>query len=94
MILSHGFDRLLLPVALFGRYAALLIFPWKLSPDYGGNVIGSVIQFNDPYFYIGIVAMIVWLCLMIMTAVRCDGAALFCLLGFAATYAVVGTSAT
>jgi len=90
MILSHGIDRWLMPVALLGRYAALLIFPHKLSPDYGGNVIGSVIRFDDPYFYLGIIAASAWLALSIRAAVRRDGAELFCLLALAITYALVG----
>ncbi len=94
MILSKELDRWLLPFSLFGRYAALLVFPWKLSPDYGGNVIGSAVQLNDPYFYLGIAAALAWLGAAVAAARRRAGAALFCLLGFAATYLVVGNLLT
>jgi len=94
MVLSRGVDRWLLPVSLIGRYAALLIFPVKLSPDYGGMVIGSAIRFDDPYFWIGVIAILAWLGFAVLAIFRRNGVMLFCLLALAITYGVVGNIVT
>lgn len=56
-----GADRWLMPVVLLGHYAALLVAPLKLSPDYTGAVIGWAVRFNDPYLYVGFLAIAAWL---------------------------------
>ena len=35
LILSHGVDRVLMPVVLIGHYTALLLWPLHLAADYG-----------------------------------------------------------
>jgi hypothetical protein len=89
-------DRLLMPLVLLGHYAKLLIFPLHLSPDYGGNVIGWVARFDDPYLYAGAavaVAAIAILGALIVQSPKSDRttrAALFCLLAAGALYGMVG----
>ncbi len=89
LVLSRGHDRLLMPLVLLGHYAKLLIFPWKLVPDYSGAAIGSVAHFNDPYLYFGALALLIWLSLFVIAIYRRAGVMLFCLLGVAVTYGLV-----
>ena len=93
LMLSAGWDRILMPIVLLGRYTGLLLWPAHLSLDYGGNVIGHIAHANDPYLWIGIVTIILWLiaiagCLLIRTPTA--RLLLFCLLCLAATYGMVG----
>jgi protein O-mannosyl-transferase len=60
LVLSHGIDRLLMPVVILGRYSLLLLWPRHLSPDYGGDVIGSIAHASDPFLWIGFVALGLW----------------------------------
>src|SRR6185312_14676318 len=60
LVLSRGIDRVLMPVALLGRYTALLVFPVHLSIDYGGYIIGSSTSVRDPYLWLGILAGATW----------------------------------
>ena len=60
MVLSTAVDRVVLPVSLVGRYAALLAWPARLSPDYGGDVIGPHWAARDPYVWIGAAVVLAW----------------------------------
>ena len=90
MILSHGAERFLMPVALLGRYTLLLIFPLHLSVDYGGYIIGSSTSARDPYLWVGFLGLAAWFILTIVAWRRRSFALLFCLLGLALTYGMVG----
>jgi protein O-mannosyl-transferase len=92
--LAHGRDQWLVPIAMLGRYAQLLVCPWKLAPDYGGVAIGSVARFDDPYLYLGIAAIIIWLALCAIALFKRAGVALFCLLGMAITYGLISNLVT
>jgi hypothetical protein len=87
---SVGRDRWLMPVALLGRYTALLIAPIKLSPDYGAKVIGWSVRLSDPYLHIGIEAIVIWCVAMIVALVRRSVAGAFALLALGFTYGMVG----
>jgi protein O-mannosyl-transferase len=91
---SVGADRWLMPLALLGRYTALLIAPMKLSIDYGAKVIGWNVRLSDPYLYIGIVAVIVWIGLLILSLIKRWAACGFALLSLAITYGLVGNIVT
>jgi hypothetical protein len=68
MIRSAARDRALIPFALFGRAAALLVLPLKLSPEYGASVITARQSLTDPYLYVGllgVVAAIALTCILI-----------------------------
>ena len=82
-------DRWTMPLELLGRYASLLVAPWKLSPDYGATVIGWTVRSTDPHLYVGILAIVVWITWLILALRRRDGAAIFCLLAMALTYGMV-----
>jgi tetratricopeptide (TPR) repeat protein len=94
LIQSTGIDRWLLPIALFGRYVALLVFPWRLLPDYGGDVIGSHVHFNDPYLYLGIAAAVAFAVACLFAVVKKKRRALFCLLAFAILYGMIANVLT
>jgi hypothetical protein len=90
MVRSHGVDRLLMPVVLVGRYLRLLVFPTHLSLDYGGNAIGWHASMSDPYLYLGFFAIVLWLAAAIWSIRGRRWAELFCLLGFALAYGMIG----
>jgi hypothetical protein len=46
-------DRALIPIALLGRAAQLLVVPVKLSPEYGLAVITARQDLADPYLWVG-----------------------------------------
>jgi hypothetical protein len=58
MIHSGLRDRMLIPIALFGRAVALLVLPLKLAPEYGLAVITARQDLHDPYLYLGAVSLI------------------------------------
>ncbi len=92
LILSQGMDRVLMPVILLGRYTQLLIFPWRLLPDYSGNAIGSVAHLGDPYLWLGFAAIVAWTVLFLVAIRRKAFAMLFCLLALGVTYGLVGNT--
>jgi hypothetical protein len=97
LMLSTGLDRILMPVVLLGHYTALLIWPAHLSLDYGGDVIGHRVHLNDPYLWIGVVAVTLWLTATvrcIVSSSRSNRFFLFCLLSLAVTYGMVGNIVT
>jgi hypothetical protein len=94
MIQSTGIDRWLLPFSLLGRYLALLIAPIRLLPDYGGEVIGSHVRFNDPYFYLGVFAVIAWIVACLFAVRRRRLPILFCLLAIAVLYGMIANLLT
>lgn len=89
LVHMSGSERLLMPITIFGHYIALLIAPIHLSPDYSANTIGLHFDPHDPYFAIGIVAIVIWFALAIFALVRRNGALLFYLLAFGVTYGVI-----
>lgn len=57
MIHSAARNRVLIPVALFGRAVALLGLPLKLSPEYGLAIITARQDLRDPYLYLGVLGL-------------------------------------
>ena len=90
MVHTVGVQRLLLPVALLGRYAALIVWPAHLSPDYGGDVIGSATRAADPYLWVGVGVIVAWALAVGISRRRGAGFALFCLLALGASYVLIG----
>jgi hypothetical protein len=82
-------DRWLMPIVLLGRYASLLVFPWKLSPDYGARVIGWTAHASDPYLWIGVAAIGIWIIWFIIALRRRNAVATFALLALAVSYGLV-----
>jgi hypothetical protein len=88
LVLSHGIDRWLIPLAVLGRYFLLLVAPVKLSIDYNLAVIGPTISQGDPYLIVGAIALAGWTVATVVCLVRRSWVALFCLVGTALTYSV------
>jgi hypothetical protein len=94
ILLSRGPDRWLMPLALLGRYVELLIVPWRLCPDYGGKIIGSVISLREPYFWIGVLSSIGGAVTIIVAALKRAWAVLLCLLSFVLLFGMVSNHLT
>lgn len=90
MVRSHGIDRALIPVVLIGRYFVLLVAPRRQSLDYGGAAIGWTVNAQEPYLYVGALAVLGWVVVLVWSLRRRNWAVFFCLLGLAMTYGMVG----
>lgn len=86
---SRSPDRWLIPIALAGRYLAMLVAPVKLSIDYGLNVIQATISRSDPYLWLGIATLIAWAIATVAALARRCWAVFFCLIGLALSFAMV-----
>ena len=94
MVAAAGPDRVLMPLALLGRYAALVVWPRRLALDYGTAVLGPPQALGDPYLWVG-VAAVVWFAVAAVHAVRVRWAAGMTLLAaMGLTYAVVSNGPT
>ena len=94
LVHSEGADRWLVPLVLLGRYTVLLVAPVRLSIDYGAGVIGSQARLDDPYLWLGVAALLAWVGLFAWCAARRAWAAVFCLVGAAATCGLVANLLT
>jgi hypothetical protein len=83
---ATGADRLLVPIALIGRCAALLLAPLKLSPDYGASVTSPHQSPADPYLYVGVAALIAYTASLLYARRRRNRFALFCLIATAVAW--------
>ncbi|MBV8780299.1 MAG: hypothetical protein JO353_02775 [Phycisphaerae bacterium] len=90
LINARGWSGRMMPFALLGRYAALLVWPAELSIDYGGRVIGWQTGGHDFFLWLGLATLLAWMIGVLITWRRGNGAALFCLLATAVLYAMVG----
>ena len=89
MILASGVDLWLMPLAILGRYAALLVWPRTLSLDYGTAVIAPPQSPGDPYLWLGVAAVILFLVAAVHAIRTRWVAGLVTLAGLALTYGVV-----
>ena len=89
LIFSQGADRWLMPLVLLGRYTALLVWPRMLSLDYGGDVLGSQVRWNEPWIYLGAVIAIGAVVLLIRSVRRRDLPVAFALLAGGLYYGLV-----
>jgi hypothetical protein len=87
LAISPPTDRWLIPISLVGRYFQLLVFPSKLSIDYGIAVIGSTISRSDPYLWFGAFLALAWIGATAVALIRRQWVIFFCLLAAALTYA-------
>ena len=60
VVRARGGDRVGVPLTILGRYVALLVWPAKLSVDYGADVTTWVTRWRDPYLYMGIATVILY----------------------------------
>ena len=86
---SVGWERLLAPLSVLGRYVSLLFAPIKLSPDYGAAVTWYTVRWNEPYVYIGAAAVLVYVIWFVMAVCRRWAAVLSCLACMAIAYILI-----
>ncbi|MDB5333333.1 MAG: Tetratricopeptide 2 repeat protein [Phycisphaerales bacterium] len=89
LIRSVGLDRVLLPVALLGRYLSLLVAPVRLSPDYTAYAIGWQTGLHDPYLYVGVAAVVSWIAVLAYSLRRRNMALLFGAGAMAVSYLLI-----
>jgi len=89
LIISTGADRWLIPIAVAGRYAMLLVAPYRMSLDYGMDVFTPKLNWSEPWFYLGLMAIAVGIGAFIIAWKRRSRPAMFCLILFAASYGMV-----
>ncbi len=87
-----GLSRALLPITVLGHYLELLIFPWRMSIDYGGAVVGDRIRFSDPSFILGCVGLLAGIAGLVWFWRKRLQAELFCLLSMGLFYSVISNS--
>ncbi len=86
IVQSVGVDRGLIPIAILGRYTALLMAPWRLAPDYSANVFTSIQRASDPFLWIGIITLFAFVITAIVAVKKRLAIILFCVGCLAATY--------
>jgi hypothetical protein len=93
LVRSAGADRWLVPLAILGRYATLLVAPFRLSPDYGDQVIGETVRWDEPYVYLGFAAIFAWVALLGIALMYRNAPAVFGLVALALSYGLVSNFA-
>lgn len=89
LIAAEGHDRWLVPIALAGRYLALLVWPATLSLDYGTAVISPKASVADPYLWLGLLAIGLWSWAVAWSLRVRWPAGIVLVIGFAAAYGVI-----
>jgi tetratricopeptide (TPR) repeat protein len=89
LVRSAGADRWLMPAALLGRYAVLLVAPHRLSPDYGALAIGWHTSLQDPYLLAGLTVAGISLAALVIALIRGNRAFAFALIGLGLSYGMV-----
>lgn len=89
VVRARGWDRVGVPLTILGRYAGLLVWPAKLSVDYGADMTTWVTRWNDPYLYLGMAAVIVYVAGLILAIRRRAAEVVACLLGLGIAYALI-----
>ena len=74
MVRGDASDRLLMPLAILGRYAGLLVWPARLSLDYGAGVIDPPQLLADPYLWLGVGVCVLYV-VAVVHAIRARWAA-------------------
>ncbi|MDW8262226.1 MAG: hypothetical protein RMJ35_06845, partial [Phycisphaerales bacterium] len=94
LIRAEGADRWLLPLAILGRYALLLVWPARLSIDYGVAVIEPAVSWTEPFLYLGALAAAGWLGLTIWAFLRRRREMLLALVALALSYGLIANVLT
>ena len=89
VVRARGLDRIGVPLEILGRYVELLLWPAKLSVDYGADVTTWVTRWHGGYVYVGMGAVAAY-GLGVAAAIRKRSAeALACLLCLGLAYALI-----
>lgn len=91
---SVGMDRVLVPVTIAGRYLGLLIAPVTLRVDYGGKIVPGVFDARDPFFWLGVIAIVMFFSLAIYAWRTRDRFVGINLALFAISYALISNIVT
>ncbi|HLL90849.1 MAG TPA: hypothetical protein VK324_16225, partial [Tepidisphaeraceae bacterium] len=83
-----GVGRVLLPLALLGRYTWLLLWPARLSLDYGGTTVPTTVAWDDGFLWLGAATATLFVVASVVALRSGWRAVTFCLAGLAATYAL------
>lgn len=94
MVRARGWDRLWVPVEIAGRYAQLLVFPWRLMPDYGVPITGWTVHWNRWPVYAGMAALTLGAAGGVVALWKKSVPATLCLIGMALTYGMVSNLPT
>lgn len=86
---SVGLDRWLVPFTIAGRYLGLLVAPVTLRIDYGGPIVPGVAEPRDLFFWLGVVAVVLWLVVVGIGVRSRERLLVICALLFAIAYAPV-----
>jgi hypothetical protein len=89
VVRADGPARFLVPLSALGRYAALLLLPAKLSPDYGANVITYYVRWSDPYLYLGAITALAYVFALGLALRRPAPGVLACLLCLGLAYGLI-----
>lgn len=94
LVQAEGIDRWTATLAIAGRYLILLFAPYRLHLDYGGPITPTAWDAREPLFWLGIVAVLLWIGWMIVAWRRKDRVSIAMLLAFAIVYGSIGNLAT
>lgn len=86
---SEGLDRVLAPISVLGRNVGLLIFPARLSPDYGAAITDYRMRWSDRYFYAGVLATVGYATALVVAVRRRAAGAAICLCCLGIAYALI-----
>src|SRR5258705_3872434 len=89
VVRARGIHRMLVPISILGRYVGLLVAPLNLSPDYGAWVTNDVQRWNDPWLYVGLMAIVAWVGGIAAALRRKANVPLICLLCFGVAYFLI-----
>lgn len=89
LVHATGSDRWLMLFVILGRYAGLLVWPRTLSIDYGAEVLGSSVRWNEPWFYLGVAVAVAGIALLVWAIRRRDMPVTFSLLAAGLLYGVI-----
>jgi hypothetical protein len=86
---SVGVDRWLAPFTIAGRYLGLLVAPVTLRIDYGGPIVPGVAEPRDPFFWLGVIAVVLWFVVLAVGVRSRERPLVVCAVLFAIAYAPV-----
>lgn len=94
LVRSRGWDRFWVPVEVAGRYALLLVFPWRLMPDYGVPITGWQVRWDQWPVYAGIITLAMGSAGLAAAIWKRSATATFCLIGMGLGYGMVSNFPT